>query len=81
MTTDIWNPREKYTGRGCADPKKSRQEREAELHGLMEFGEGQLIIRRLHHDLMGTQMAVKFGMSKPLGPLVEELLKREYPNG
>ena len=81
MTTDIWNPREKYTGRGCADPTKSRQEREAELHRLMEIGEGQLIIRRLSHDLKGTHTVVMLGVGKPFGPLVEEILQHEYPNG
>jgi hypothetical protein len=80
MTTDIWNPREKYTGRGCADPAKSHQEREAELHEMMEIGEGELIIRRLHHDLKGTHRAVKFGVVKPLDSLIDDILKHEYPN-
>jgi len=80
MTTNIFDPSEKYTGPGSTDPSKSRQERETELRKMTASEEGKFIIQRLYHDVKGTHMGVLLRAGTKFGSLIEEILKHEYPN-
>jgi hypothetical protein len=71
-----------HRGRGGPDSKKSKAEREAELRGLAETGEGCDAILYLWKEARG----ISAGTAAPDGTLIRtqmipELLAHEYPNG
>jgi hypothetical protein len=70
---------EKYTGPGCADPRLTRDQREAQLRSFMGTDDGRSVVHVLYHEAKG----IPFGTMIPIGTLfssmVEEILNHEYP--
>jgi len=69
---------EEYRGTGCADPAKTRAEREKELQALLETAAGKQVVEYYFGKYTG---ASERGCP-PAGLLmVQTLLNREYPHG
>ncbi len=69
---------EEYRGAGCADPEKTRAERQQELISLLRTAAGREIIEYY----FGKYSGVAEGDCPPAGLLmVQTVLNREYPNG
>jgi hypothetical protein len=71
-----------YRGRGGADPRKNKAEREAELRRMAETGDGCDVILYLWKEIKG----IPAGIAAPEGTLIRthmipELLANEYPSG
>jgi hypothetical protein len=68
-----------YRGPGCADPSKTRQEREADLRGFMENRAACGILMQLYHQAKG----IPPGVMVPAGPaftsMIDTILDHEYP--
>jgi len=69
---------EEYRGTGCADPAKTRAEREKELQAMLETAAGKQVIEYYFRKYTG---ASERGCP-PAGLLmVQTILNREYPHG
>ena len=67
-----------YRGPGQADPTKTRDERDAELRQMLQTQNGREVIEWYFAKYTGLLQ----GKVPPPGlPLVETILKAEYPNG
>ena len=70
---------QKYRGPGSADPKKTREAREAELRSLVRSEDGLLVIRRLHNEVKGIPMGALRRATTRVGEMIEVILAHEYP--
>jgi hypothetical protein len=75
----FFNPLEKYRGRRAADPKKTREERERELHQMAATQEGLEIITILYNEATGRPHGVGPDIGTLVkGEMIPVILRHEY---
>ncbi len=68
-----------YRGPGGPDPKKTINERAAELHQMMQTSDGQDLIRHMGFQAMGIKLGQMGPIGSTLGQCIDAILKKEYP--
>jgi hypothetical protein len=72
---------QKYTGPGSADPKKTREEREAELRRRIASDDGRTVIELLYREAQGTPIEVRLPAGISFGWMIRKILDKEYSQG
>ncbi len=69
---------QEYKGPGCADPKKTKDQRSDELQQLMQTEAGRKVVEYYFLKYMGALQ----GRCPPAGlSMLQTILDHEYPNG
>ncbi len=69
---------ENYRGPGCADPKKTREERERELHQMTGTEDGREVIRILTHEAREVPLGALLWGSLVIRDMIRDILDHEY---